>query len=478
MATTTLRRIRNCEEKSIRQTFKDCLDYIKNPVKTRNGELVTCAGCAVQNTDLDFEMTRSLYENLTGREPKKDEILAYHMRQSFQPGEVSAEQAHEIGIKLAEAFLKGNHEYVVCTHIDKKHIHNHIIFNAVQSDSLRKYNNEKDSSFKIQKISDKICEEYKLSVIKTPTTLRKSYKEWDAEQQGESWKAKVKKDIDIAIANSNSFNEFLKFMREQGYEIKQGAHIAFRPEDKERFVRAYKLGENYQDEIIKKRIEEVKRPALHKLVNGNRKYKGTILNSNYVCKLPYVYQIAARDKIQTHNKQLYRERKEHIAHVQQLAANLRFLSQEKIHNYKELQQRINEILALKNSTVAMMKELDKKIDEANNAAKAAAAVVEYAGVYESYQKALAKDKYRRENEGSLLIYESAANKLSSLGIKMPVDAAKLADVYKRAISTRRDLQKQYESQEAKIEQLRQSKNMIDAILEKSHNQKTLEKEKV
>ena len=232
----------------IKSTLKKALDYIENPDKTYDKMLVSSFACSYETADIEFEM-------LLAQAYQKSNNLAHHLIQSFAPGEATPEQAHEIGRQLADEVLQGKYPYVLTTHIDKGHVHNHIIFCAVDMVNQRKYISNKQSYAYIRRTSDRLCKENGLSVVKPGQSKGKSYAEWDAQRKGTSWKAKLKAAIDAAIPQAKDFDDFLRLMQAQGYEIKPGKFISFRAPGQERFTRCKTLGEAYTEEAIKERIK-------------------------------------------------------------------------------------------------------------------------------------------------------------------------------------------------------------------------------
>ena len=212
----------------IKSTLKKALDYIENPGKTDNKLLVSSFACSYETADIEFEM-------LLAQAYQKGNNLAHHLIQSFAPGEATAEQAHEIGRQLADEVLQGKYPYVLTTHIDKGHVHNHLIFCAVDMVNHRKYNSNRQSYAYIRRTSDRLCREHGLSVVQPSRDKGKSYAEWDAGRKGKSWKAKLKAAIDAVIPQAKDFDDFLRLMAAQGYEIKQGKFISFRASGQERF---------------------------------------------------------------------------------------------------------------------------------------------------------------------------------------------------------------------------------------------------
>ena len=254
--------------KPIKSTLKKALDYICNSDKTDEKILISSYGCSYETADIEFDFTIS-------RAMQKGNNLAHHLIQSFDPGEVTAAKAHEIGVQLADTVTKGQYEYVLATHIDRGHVHNHLIFCAVNFIDYHKYNSNKKSYYQIRNASDCLCRKNGLSIInpgreieytdknkkrqtRTAKEHGRSYAEYAADKSGGSWKSKLKLAIDITIPLSKNFDEFLKRMEKSGHEIKQGKYISFRVPGQERFMRSKTLGDNYTAERIAERIQDKK----------------------------------------------------------------------------------------------------------------------------------------------------------------------------------------------------------------------------
>ena len=243
--------------KPIKSTLSKALAYIQNPAKTEEKMLVSSFGCSYETADIEFAYTLS-------QALEKGNNLAHHLMQSFEPGEVSYEKAHEIGRQLADAVTKGQYEYVLTTHIDKGHIHNHVIFCAVNFIDHRKYNSNKRSYYGIRNISDRLCRENGLSVVVPGKGSKgKSYAEYQAEKTGTSWKGKLKVAVDALIPQASDFADFLRLLQAAGYEIKPGKYISCRAPGQERFTRLKTLGADYTEEAITERIKGRRTRAAH-----------------------------------------------------------------------------------------------------------------------------------------------------------------------------------------------------------------------
>ena len=238
--------------KAIRGTLSKALAYISNPDKTENKMLLSTYGCASETAAQEFEWTRKIAEQ-KGMKPVR--IIARHVIQSFDVGEVTPELAHEIGKQFADEMLGGKYEYVLSTHTDKGHVHNHLIFNAVDFVDHHAYKSYKKIYYDMREVSDRLCKENGLSVIPPSQNKGMGYKEYTEAKRGTSWKQKLKQTIDRFVIVAKDYDGFLKLMREAGYEIKTGKYISFRAEGQERFTRSKTIGENYTEDRIKERIQ-------------------------------------------------------------------------------------------------------------------------------------------------------------------------------------------------------------------------------
>ena len=231
----------------IKSTLKAAIDYICNPDKTDGKLLVSSFGCAAETADIEFEWTRR-------HSIDKGTHLGRHLIQAFEPGEVMPEEAHRIGMELAREVLGGKYEFVLTTHIDKDHVHNHLIFNAVSFTDHKHYHSNKRSYHEIRRASDRLCKEHGLSVIAPSRDKGKSYIEHQAAQNGTSYKATLKAAIDRLIPVSSSLEDLLARLQREGYEIKRGKYISARAPDQERFTRLKTLGTDYTEEAVIARI--------------------------------------------------------------------------------------------------------------------------------------------------------------------------------------------------------------------------------
>jgi len=215
------------KDKSIKQCLSDRLDYGKNPDKTENGTLVTCYACDQDTADADFALSKWEYFQLTGRKQDSD-VIAYQVRQSFKSGEITPEEANRIGYEFAKRFLKGNHAFIVCTHADKHHIHNHIYWNSTMLDCTRKFRDFWGSTLAVRRLSDLICVQHRMSVIENLQPHGMSYNRWQGDIEKLSNRDRLCFDIDEALVKKpHDFDVFLSLMEQAGYTITRGKNITF-----------------------------------------------------------------------------------------------------------------------------------------------------------------------------------------------------------------------------------------------------------
>ena len=326
--------------KPVKSTLSKALDYIENPDKTDGKMLISSFGCSYETADIEFGYTLS-------QALDKGSNLAFHLIQSFAPGEVDYEKAHEIGKQLADAVTKGQHEYVVTTHIDKGHIHNHVIFCAVNFVDHHKYNSNKRSYYGIRNMSDKLCRENGLSVVVPGKGSKgKSYAEYPAEKTGTSWKGKLKIAVDALIPQVSSFEELLTRLQAAGYEIKPGKYVSCRAPGQERFTRLKTLGADYTEEAIRERIAGRRAKA----AKAPREQRGVSL------------LIDIENSIKAAQSKGY-EQWAKIHNLKQAAKTMNFLTEHKIEQYADLVSRIEEMAAESGQAADALKNAEKRLAE-------------------------------------------------------------------------------------------------------------------
>lgn len=324
--------------KNLYQYVKDRIDYDMDANKTHNKDFVSTYMCSAESVAEEFLLSKQIYEKITHRVlPQDKDIVLYRVIQLFKPDEIDPKQANEIGYKLALEFTGGKHQFIVSTHIDKSHIHNHIEFNSVNLNCDGKFVNFKNSYRKLQRLNDKICKQYGYSVIESITENRRkgikkkpsiSDGEVGAVLYGNSFKEKLRKIIDEAILNCKDFEDFLESMRINGYEVKQGKHISFRSSEQVYFQKSYRLGEDYTEDSIRNRIK-LYRQSISNVKSDITKKK----SSNNYEKINLIIDI--QEKIDAGKGKGY-EKWAKVFNLKEGAKTLNFLIDNGINNYSEL----------------------------------------------------------------------------------------------------------------------------------------------
>lgn len=256
MATTWMKSLHVGRKRTVSTAIRDVIDYVENPNKTDGGRLITSYACDSRIADDEFLLSKREYHYLTGRDQGRHDVLAYHIRQSFKPGEVDPETANKIGYELAMSFVKGKHAFVVCTHIDRHHVHNHIIFNSTTLDCDRKFEDFKRSGRAIRRISDLLCAQHGLSVIAHPGPGRgRDYGKWLGDAKEPSWQQKLKIQIDEALPGCDAFEDFIAAMKKAGYTVNEKRkHITFCAPGQKKPTRLDTLKGDYTEQAIRERL--------------------------------------------------------------------------------------------------------------------------------------------------------------------------------------------------------------------------------
>ena len=424
----------------IKSTLKKALDYIENPDKTEDKMLVSSFGCSYETADIEFEM-------LLAQAIQKGNNLAHHLIQSFAPGEATPEQAHEIGKQLADEVLQGKYSYVLTTHIDKGHVHNHLIFCAVDMVNHRKYNSNRQSYAYIRRTSDRLCREHGLSVVQPSRDKGKSYAEWDAGRKGKSWKAKLKAAIDAVIPQAKDFDDFLRLMAAQGYEIKQGKFISFRAPGQERFTRLKTLGTDYTEEAIRERIEGKRTKA----AKAPKEQRGVSL------------LIDIENSIKAQESRGY-EQWAKIHNLKLAAKTMNFLTEHKIEQYADLVSRIEEVNAENEKTADALKSVEKRLADMAVLMKHVTTYQKTKPVYEAYRRAKDKDAYRAKQESSLILHEAAVKTLKAAGVTKLPNLAAMQEEYGKLQAQKEALYADYGKLKKQVKEYDVIKQNIDNIL--------------
>ena len=434
--------------KAIRGTLSKAIAYILNPEKTDEKLLVSSYGCASETAAREFEWTRKIAEQ-KGMNPVR--IIARHVIQSFEIGEVTPELAHEIGKQFADEILGGKYEYVLTTHIDKDHVHNHLIFNAVDFVNYHAYKSYKRIYYDMREVSDRLCKENGLSVIPPSQNKGMGYKEYTEAKRGTSWKQKLKQTIDRIVITAKDYDDFLRLMQEAGYEIKTGKYISFRAKGQERFTRSKTIGENYTEERIKERIAgRTPRRSQRQTTPKGISLIGDI-----------------QERIRLIDSRGY-EYKAKLTILKEAARTLNYLTENNLLQYADLEKKVEDVHSSYDRTGKELKGVEARLREVQPLIKNISNYQRLKPVYDAFQKAKDKPGFKAKHEAELVIFEAARSTLLAMqgDEKLPslktlqAEQAQLFEEQERLYAERNRLKK-----EAK--QIETIKSNVDTFLSPS-----------
>ena len=431
--------------KAIRGTLSKAIAYILNPEKTDEKLLVSSYGCASETAAREFEWTRKIAEQ-KGMNPVR--IIARHVIQSFEIGEVTPELAHEIGKQFADEILGGKYEYVLTTHIDKDHVHNHLIFNAVDFVDYHAYKSYKRIYYDMREVSDRLCKENGLSVIPPSQNKGMGYKEYTEAKRGTSWKQKLKQTIDRLVITAKDYDDFLRLMQEAGYEIKPGKYISFRAEGQDRFTRSKTIGENYTEERIKERIAG-------RTPRRNRRQtvpKGISLIGDI------------QERIRLIDSKGY-EYKAKLTILKEAARTLNYLTENNLLQYADLEKKVEDVHSSYDRTGKELKGVEARLREVQPLIKNISNYQRLKPVYDAFQKAKDKPSFKAKHEAELVIFEAARSTLLAMqgDEKLPslktlqAEQQRLLDEQQRLYDERAKLKKE-------VKQIETIKSNVDTFL--------------
>ena len=419
--------------------------YILNPEKTDEKLLVSSYGCASETAAREFEWTRKIAEQ-KGMNPVR--IIARHVIQSFEIGEVTPELAHEIGKQFADEILGGKYEYVLTTHIDKDHVHNHLIFNAVDFVDYHAYKSYKRIYYDMREVSDRLCKENGLSVIPPSQNKGMGYKEYTEAKRGTSWKQKLKQTIDRLVITAKDYDDFLRLMQEAGYEIKTGKYISFRAEGQERFTRSKTIGENYTEERIKERIAgRTPRRSQRQTTPKGISLIGDI-----------------QERIRLIDSKGY-EHKAKLTILKEAARTLNYLTENNLLQYADLEKKVEDVYSSYDRTGKELKGVEARLREVQPLIKNISNYQRLKPVYDAFQKAKDKPGFKAKHEAELVIFEAARSTLLAMqgDEKLPslktlqAQQQRLLDEQQRLYDERAKLKKE-------VKQIETIKSNVDTFL--------------
>lgn len=461
MAATRLIPLHVNKGKTIAQSLGDRTDYAKNPEKTEKGELVTGYQCDPMTVDEDFMLSKRQYEQITGRR-QKHEVIAYQIRQSFKPGEITPEEANRLGHELALRFTKGKYAFIVATHTDRAHVHNHIVFNSTSIDATRKFKNFWLSSFALQRVSDLICLENGLSVI-----APKPYKE---RTKRTAYPRRVKnrdvlcEDIDLILQKKpESIDAFLQELQQLNYEIKYGKHISVRGKNQTRFIRLSSLEDGYTEADLR----------AHFL--GQREHKPAAKQRSRTNARPFNLVIDIQSKLQS--KGVGYQRWASVYNLKQMSKTLLFLRDHKIESMEQLDQMVMQQVAKRDALLTSIQQSEKRLVEIGTLKKHIINYSKTRSTYEEYRKAGYSKKFLEAHREEITLHKVAKAAFDELGVKKIPKVKELSIEYAEVLTAKKQTYTEYRQVKNEAQELLIAQRNIASLYDAERKEEEQKRQK-
>ena len=450
MATTRLIPMHQNKGKTVSQCLTDRTEYAKNPDKTEDGHLISAYECDPATVDAEFLAAKRIYADRTGRSQQSD-VIAYQVRQSFRPGQATPEEANKIGYEFAMRWTKGNHAFIVATHVDKAHIHNHIIYNSTALDCTKKFRNFLGSTKAVRRLSDAICMEHRLSVILNPKPSRGHYGKWLGEQKQPTFSQRLRSAIDAALKQQpKDFEHFLMLMESAGYKVKRGAHTAFKGAGQQRFIRLRSLGEGYSESEIREVIAGKKLHMPHKTAAARSDKQINLL-------------VDIQAKLQAGKGPGY----EHWAktfNLKQMAHTLNYLTENNLLSYDALSEKAADASARFHALSAQIKAAEKCMAEIAVLKKHIINYSKTRDVYVAYRKAGYSKKFYEEHTADLLLHKAAKKAFDAFDKKNIPTVKALNIEYAELLAAKKKAFTEYTSARAEMRKVLAVKANVELFL--------------
>ena len=464
MATTRLIPLHTGKGRNFGKAIRNVIGYVSNPKKTHQGELVTGFGCNPETADGEFLLMKREYIAQTGRLRGKDDVIAYHLRQSFVPDEITPEEANRIGCELASRFTHGQHAYVVATHEDRRHVHSHIIISAVNLDCDRKFRNFWGSSKAIRRLSDTLCIQNGLSIIEQPKGHSKSYNKWLGNEAKTSQRDGLREALDAALARQpKDFEELLTMLQRGGWEVKRGKRISLKGKGQERFKRLDSLGEDYSE------------AALRAIIAGEKEHhpreKKTVQPMRQVNLL-----VDIQAKLQAGKGAGY-ERWAKVFNLKQMAQTLNYLSENNLMNIEDLTAKTDAATARVHELQVTIRETEKRMAELHALKGHIINYVKTREVYVAYRMAGYSKKFVAEHEQEIRLHQAAKEAFSALGKQKIPKVKEIQAEYDALREKKKQAYAAYHQAQDEMRQLLTVRANVERILGIEEKEKERQKEK-
>ena len=459
MAATRLIPLHAGKGRTVAQSLGDRTDYAKNPEKTEKGELVTAYGCDPFTVDEEFLLQKRTYEQIHGRRGN-DSIIAYQIRQSFKPEEITPEEANRLGHELAMRFTKGRYSFIVATHTDRAHVHNHIVYNSTSMDGSKKFRNFWLSSLALQRVSDLICLENGLSVISPrPYSERPNRAKY---VKRETVRETICADIDAALAGRpKDFKDFIKSMEKAGYEVKQGKHPAVKGKGQQRFIRLSSLPEGYREEDIRAAI------------SGERiseRKAGSPVRAERSVNLLIDIQSKMREKGAGYARWAT------VYNLKQISKTLLFLRDHKIDSLEQLQAIALEKAAKRDELLSSIRASEKRLAEIASLKKHIINYSKTRATYEAYRKAGYSKNFFEAHREEITLHKAAKQAFNELGVRKIPKVKELSAEYAELLSGKKAAYAEYRKVRDEAQELAIAERNIASLDEAESREQERQKE--
>lgn len=454
MATTRLMPLHNRKGRTTKNSISNIIDYVENPGKTDNGRLITCWQCESRVADAEFLYCKEEYLRKTGRTQGDNDVIGYHLRQSFRPGEITPEEANRLGCELAKRFTKGNHAFIVCTHIDKAHIHNHIIWNSTSLDATRKFRNFWGSSRAIRRLNDTICVQNGYSIVADPKKHSgKSYNKWLGDKKKLSHRERICLAIDDALAqNPKSFEALLELLQQAGYQVKDGKVPSLLGGDQQRYLRMDTLGEAYSPE------------ALRAIIKGSRKHIPKVHIAEELVDVPSENLIEQMQARLNENNGAGLSKWQKTSNLKQLASLWIYLEDQHLLDRVTLETKVADVSQRYSQLKGQIKQIEDQLNENQEMQKHIISYKKTRDVYVAYRKAGYSKKFLSEHESDIIIHRAAKKFFDERGMTKWPTIKKLREEFDALLSKKRALYSEYRKVEKEVRELQKAKHYVDRVL--------------
>lgn len=442
------------------------IDYVENPDKTDGGRLITSWQCDSRSADQEFAYAKQEYIEKTLRVRGSDDVIAYHLRQSFRPGEITPEEANRLGCELARRFTKGNHAYIVCTHIDKAHIHNHIIWSAVDLECERKFRNFWGSTRAVRRLNDTICIENGYSIVENPKGKGKSYDKWLGDRKKPTHRERICFAIDEALAQKpKSFEELLELLRQSGYQVKDGKVPSLLGEDQKRSIRMDTLGEGYTPEALRAIIAGTRThtPKKKKVTETPAHASGSLL-------------IDIQAKLHEGKGAGYARWATNF-NLKQLSQTLIYLEENGLLDRAVLEEKTSSATAQYHALFSKLKGAEKRMAEIKIMQQHIINYAKTRDTYVAYRKAGYSKKFLAEHESEIILHKAAKQFFDEQNLKKLPTVKSLQTEYAQLLTEKKSMYADYKKAREEMRALQTAKANVDRILETDALSEDREKEK-